>query len=328
MLVRKKKLYIVLLIGILIFGSYLIFSNNKVPTLPLRVGISPWPGYETLFLARSLGYIENSSIRLVELPSASEVMHGIRNETLEMATLTLDEAVVLLATGVKLSVVAIMGVSSGGGALLAQSQYPSLQDLKGKRIGVESTADGTIVLDAALEKTELELPDFTLVFLTKKKLIQAFIEKKIDAIVTFEPFKSDLISQGAVSLFDSSQIPGRLVSVLVVRSSILETQTSNICLLVKAQIQALAYFKTHSRKASKLMAPRLQLEADYFLKSYKGIILPDLLENRKLLSPSETSLYTSAKQLIDLMLDYDFLKNSPDLNYFLDNRCVEGNNIE
>lgn len=146
MLSRTNKFYIILLIAILSFSGYLFFSNNTVPTLPLRAGISPWPGYETLFLARSLGYLESSSIRLVELPSATEVMQALRNESLEIATLTLDETVTMLASGVKLKVVAVMGISSGTDALLAQPQYQSLQDLKGKRIGVENTAAGATVL--------------------------------------------------------------------------------------------------------------------------------------------------------------------------------------
>ncbi len=328
MLSRTNKLYIILLIAILSFSGYLFFSNNTVPTLPLRTGISPWPGYETLFLARSLGYLENSSIRLVELPSATEVMHAFRNEALEIATLTLDETVTLLSMGVKLKVVAVMGISSGTDALLAQPQYQSLQDLKGKRIGVENTAVGSTVLESALEKAGMNLSDFVLVSLTKNKHSQAYTEKKIDAVVTFEPVKSDLISQGALSLFDSSLAPGRIVNVLVVRPSILEAQTGTICSLVKAQIKALSYFKTHFRKSARLMAPRLQLDPEYFLKSFQGIILPDFLENRKLLSPSDASLVASAKQLVELMLNYGFLKERLGIESFIDNRCVEGKNFE
>ncbi|MCF6202783.1 MAG: ABC transporter substrate-binding protein [Methylococcaceae bacterium] len=328
MLSRTNKLYIILLIAILSFSGCLFVFNSTVPTLPLRIGISPWPGYETLFLARNLGYLENSSIRLVELPSAIEVMHALRNESLEVATLTLDETVTLLASGVKLKIVAVMGISSGVDALLAQPQYQSLQDLKGKRIGVENTAVGATVLESALEKAGMNLSEFVRVSLTKNKHSQAYTEKKIDAVITSEPVKSDLISQGALSLFDSSLAPGRIVNVLIARSSILDAQTSTICSLVKAQIKALSYFKTYSRKSAKMMASRLQIDPEYFLKSFQGIILPDFLENRKLLNPSDISLYTSAKQLVELMLDYGFLKKRPNIGNFIDNRCVKGKNFE
>lgn len=174
----------------------------------------------------------------------------------------------------------------------------------------------------------MNLSAFVLVSLTKKQHRQAYTENKIDAVVTYEPVKSDLISQGAVSLFDSSLVPGRIVNVLVVRPSILEAQTRTVCSLVKAQIKALSYFKTHARKSAKLMASRLQLNPEYFLKGFQGIILPGLLENRKLLSPLDTDLYTSVKQLVELMLDYGFLKKRPKIGRFIDNRCVEGKNFE
>jgi len=47
----------------------------------------------------------------------------------------------------------------------------------------------------------------------------AFKKRQVDAIVTFEPVKSELLSSGANILFDSHQIPGRIVDVLVVRKN-------------------------------------------------------------------------------------------------------------
>lgn len=322
------KLYIPLSIGILCVLGFLAIFNSSTSTLALRVGINQWPGYETLFLARSLGYIEDSSIKLVELPSATEVMHALRNDTLEIAALTLDETLALLSTGVDLSIVAVMDISSGADAIMAQPKYTSLQSLKGKRIGVESTAVGAVVLDGALEQTGMQLSDFTLVPLPVNKHTEAYTSKKVEAVVTFEPVKTHLLSQGAVSLFDSSQIPGRIVDVLVVRSSLLETHTKTICSLVTAQFQALKYFRNYPKEAVQLMSPRLHISPRDLLKSYQGLSLPDLVTNRKFLSQSKVSLQVAAKQLANLMFDHGLIKNIPNINHLIDSRCIEGRNVE
>lgn len=325
---RIKKLYIILSIGIFSFIGYVCMVNFSVPTKKLRVGISPWPGYEILFLARSRGYINDSSIRLIELSSATDVIQAIRNDALDAATLTLDETLTLLASGVDLTIVAVMDISSGADAILAQPKYKSLLNLKGKDIGVEITAVGAIVLDGALEQVGMQASDFTIVPLPINKHVQAYAEKKVDAIVTFEPVKTYLLSQGAVSLFDSSQIPGRIIDVLVVRSSILKKNINTVCSMVKAQFQALEYFQSQPEKASQMMAPRLQMSAQNFLKSYRDISLIDQLENRKLLVKSDSSLHVFSKQLSGLMLDHKLLNRTPNISSLIDSRCVEENYLE
>lgn len=320
-----KKSYIFLLLTLL---GLLVFFNSSSPTLALRVGISPWPGYETLFLARGLGYIDKPSIKLVELSSATEVMHALRNDSLEVATLTLDEVLELLSTGVELTIVAVMNVSIGADAVLAQPEYKSLHDLKGKRIGVESTAIGAVILDGAMQQAEMQLSDFTLVPLAINKYVPAFAQNKIEAVVTFEPIKSFLVSQGAVTLYDSSQIPGRIVNVLVVRSSILEKHSDTICSLVEAQLQAREYFYNSPKEAAQKMVSRLHIPTNLFLKNYQGLSLPGLAMNWQLLSQGELSLQKNAKELSELMLDRRLIKYKPNLSHLVDDRCIVGENVE
>jgi NitT/TauT family transport system substrate-binding protein len=85
---------------------------------PLRVGANVWPGYESLYLARDLGYYDNSSIQLVDYPSATEVSRALRNGHLEVAALTLDETLALAETNPDIRVVLVTDVSAGEMPLL------------------------------------------------------------------------------------------------------------------------------------------------------------------------------------------------------------------
>ena len=89
-------------------------------TPPLRVAFNQWPGYGSLLLARERGWLDERRIRLVEMPSAVEVIHGIRNGTIEAGLLTLDETLSLVSEGVDLRVLLVMDISFGGDALLAR----------------------------------------------------------------------------------------------------------------------------------------------------------------------------------------------------------------
>lgn len=122
--------------------ALLLLSCGPAPEPLLRIGTNTWPGYEPLYLARSLGYYEGSPITLVELTSASEVIHALRSGTLEGAALTLDEVLTLLDDGFDLKVVLVMDFSNGGDVLLAKPGIDSTADLRGKRIAVEYTAVG------------------------------------------------------------------------------------------------------------------------------------------------------------------------------------------
>ncbi len=123
---------------------------ERGPAPPLRVGSNVWPGYETLYLARSLGIFASTPIKLVELPSVTEVTHAFRNGGLEVAALTLDEALALLQQDTSLRVILVVDVSNGGDAVLARPEITSLAQLKNRRIGVENSAVGAIMLDGLL----------------------------------------------------------------------------------------------------------------------------------------------------------------------------------
>ncbi len=135
---------------------------QPVEEAPLRIASNTWPGYEPLYLARSLGYYDDTQVNLVEMTSASEVIHALRNHTIEGAALTLDEVLTVMEDDYKLSVILIMDFSNGGDVLLSKPEITSLAQLKGKNIAVEYTAVGAILLNGALSSAQLTAKDVTI----------------------------------------------------------------------------------------------------------------------------------------------------------------------
>lgn len=277
------------------------------PTPVLRVGTNVWPGYEPLYLARHLGYF-NSAVRLVEYSSATQVISAYRNGAIEAAALTLDEVLLLAQHGQDPRVVLVMDVSHGGDAILGRAELRSVSDIKGRRVGVEDTALGAYVLSRALQMNGLTWADVLIVPMQVDEHERAFEEGRVDAVVTFEPARSKILMAGARELFDSAQIPGEIMDVLVVRRDLPDRNRREIDMLLRGWFRAVDYLKQYPREASTLSAKRLQIGPDQVLVSYQGLRFPDLAENRALLAGRPPQLIPAIQHLTTFMVEQKLLQ--------------------
>ena len=150
--VFKHNLKQILLSLLAVFVAIALTNCTPKTNTPLRIGSNLWTGYETLYLARDLGYYNDKPIRLVDYPSGTEEVRAYRNKEIEGAGLSIDQALVLAATQENIRIIAIMDVSNGGDVILGKPEFTDMKALKGKRVGVESTALGAFFIARALEK--------------------------------------------------------------------------------------------------------------------------------------------------------------------------------
>ena len=291
--------------------------------LPLRVGTNIWPGYENLYLARSLGYYKNSPTRLVEYPSSLEVLRAWRNAELEVAALTLDEVFSLAETQPDIRVVLVTDVSNGADVILAKREIHSLQALKGRRVGVEAEALGSFVLTRALEGVGMSPEDVQVISLEVSEHERAFRQGTVDAVVTFEPVRSNLLAAGARLLFDSTKIPGEIVDVLAVHQDLLTTRAASLQALVDNWFRALDYLQKRPQDAARRIAPRTGITPQQFLKSLEGLRIPDIQENQKLLGKTHASLLNRARRLAKVMLEKKLLHTAVNPALLIDDRLVK-----
>lgn len=289
-----------------------ITACTQAPEPALRIGTNTWPGYEPLYLARSLGYYKKTQVNLIEMTSASEVIHALRSGTLEGATLTLDEALTLLADGIELKIILVMDFSNGGDVLLAKPSIETLSNLRGKRIAVEYTAVGAILLDAALATAGLTVSDIEVVSCLLDNHINCYNSN--DAVVTFDPVRTKLLTQGAKLLFDSSKIAGRIVDILVVHDKTIQTHTHSLENLLAGYFKARKYLATQPDDAAEHMALRQDIAAAEVLASYDGLKLPSLEENHSLLKGTDPKLQSTAENLVEYMLARQLLRKKLNVN--------------
>ena len=121
----------------------------------MAVGIHPWPGYEPLLLAQAFGWLPEG-VRLREGQTAGDSVAALQTGEVDAATLTLDEALSVRASGVALTVVLVFDSSVGADMVMARPSIRALADIAGRRVAVERGAVGEVVLQKLLEAAGLD----------------------------------------------------------------------------------------------------------------------------------------------------------------------------
>jgi NitT/TauT family transport system substrate-binding protein len=301
-----------------IAAPLLVACSKPVPVM--RVGCIVFPGYELMFLAREKGLLNSREVRLIELRSNTDTLDALASGQLEAAALTLDELMSARADGVDLRVALVFDVSLGADVVMAQSGT-SLANLRGKRIGVEESAMGAVMLSALLQKAGLAVADVQKVDMTLDQTVEVFNKSRLDAIVTAEPWAAMLEKQGAVRLFDSAQIPGRILDVLAVRADAMDLHADAIRHLVSAHLQARKLWTSEPTAAVKHMAQRMQTAPEEVSSAFKGLHLPDLQENRKMLANGGT-VHETSHELMRVMFEAGLLPNMTDAHELAEPRFL------
>lgn len=310
-----------------IFLAIALINCTPQESIPLRIGSNLWPGYETLYLARDLGYYDKTPIRLVDYPSGTEEVRAFRNNEIEGAGLSIDQALTLAATQGNIKIIAIMDISNGGDAILGKPEITDFKALKGKKVGVESTALGAFILARALEENEMKPSDITIVSLELTEHEKAYQEGTVDAVVTFGKPMINLLDNGAKILFDSSKIPGEIVDILAVSTEAIANSPKTIQALVDGRFKALNYFEENPQDAASRMAKRTQITPEKMLKSFDGLHQPNLQDNQKLLDQTDPTFINGVKKLVEVMLENKLLPQSIEPSSIIDSRFVENAKI-
>jgi NitT/TauT family transport system substrate-binding protein len=280
-------------------------AGCRAPEPALRVGSIVFPGYESLFLAREAGLLDEHQVRLIELLANTDTLRALAASQLEAAALTLDELMTARADGVDLRAVLVFDVSDGADVVLAKAPT-TLQTLAGKRVAVEDGAMGAVMLSALLKAARLAPEQIHKVAMTLDRSEALFGTEAVDAVVTAEPWAARLERKGARRIFDSHAMPGRIVDVLAVRADVLEARGPALRHLLAGVFAAQKIMREAPQRAAELIARRLQTPPDEVMALFRGLELPDLARNRAMLARGG-AIDQTAQELQKLMLEAGLL---------------------
>lgn len=268
---------------------------------PVTVGTNIWPGYEPGYIAEDRNLYGGAKVTMRQFRSATEVLRAFRNQSIDVAAVTLDEALMLARSGLAIRVILVADVSNGADAIMARPPIASVKDLAGKRVGVENSALGDYVLGRALQLNQVSDKNIQQVHLTVDETVDVYRRSQVDAVVTFEPFKSELANLGARKIFDSSEIPNEIIDVLVVRSDFAEANPEALKALVSGWLAGAELLNRREPLALAEVASRLELSRGDLGAALRELKLPSVEENRVLLASKSGQVEQAARKMIPML---------------------------
>ncbi|RDH86002.1 MAG: hypothetical protein DIZ80_00580 [endosymbiont of Galathealinum brachiosum] len=305
-----------------LFISYLLLSPGNGT---IHIGLNDWTGYDPLRIAEHKGFFlkHGVNVKVDRFKSAEDEMQAMREGRLQGAGFTLDEAVNLHQSGYPLKAVLVVDFSMGGDMIIGQESIERIDQIKGKRIGFEGTLVGEFLLHRALRNNLIKSSDIELVQVKGEDWISAFSNKKIDALVCYNPDATTLINHNKANLlFSSKDIPYEIIDVLVFEEGFYNKNKKDVINIAKAWFDAV---ELDVDDAAKIVAAEKNITVEEYKRGLTQLIAPGLQQNKKIFKPeSKSNIYKYSQVIIDFMLDRGLINNRVDTDSFFSNEVVEG----
>lgn len=297
-----------------------LFSGCDLKREELKISSHHWIGYETLFLANQFGWFD-STIILNETKNATQSIKDLQNGLSDGAALTLDEVLLARDLGIDLTIVLVFNISAGADVLMVRNDIKTLQDLKSKKIGVESGALGSLMLTKILTKANLDLDDVEVIDLTIDLHEKAFINQEVDCVITYEPIASKIANIGGYKIFDSKEIPDTIFDVLAIKSDILGKNQDIVKKFIHSHFKAQSYLRVNKEDAIYRIAAMQNTNYLDVNRALRGVVIPNLNGNYYYLQENST-FYEAIFYINNIMAKNNLISKQDDLNNIFSNQYL------
>lgn len=132
------------------------------------------------------------------------------------------DALTIPAAGGVDSTALIVGDFSNGNDAVILKEKDQLKDIKGQNVNLVELSVSHYLLARGLESVGLAERDVKVVNTSDADMVAAFTTKDVSAVVTWNPLVSEILAMpDSNKVFDSSQIPGEIIDLMVVNTQVL-----------------------------------------------------------------------------------------------------------
>ncbi len=188
----------------------------------IYVGWMPW-GY-----AKDSGIVDKwaekygITIDVVQFNDYIESINQYTAGAFDGCTMTNMDALTIPAAGGVDSTALVVGDFSNGNDGILLKGNKTLADIKGQNINLVELSVSHYTLARALDSLGMSERDVTVVNTSDADIVAAYTTEDVTSVVTWNPLLSEIMAMPDVSkVFDSSQIPGEIIDMLVVNTDTL-----------------------------------------------------------------------------------------------------------
>lgn len=273
---RKKDLLIIIIALVVVLSLFFIIFEKQQPDKIIKIGYKEHIGYLPLFIAYDNGYFddENLKVETIKFESTDLIVKALVSGDLDaligINTLTAFAAEQASPNKLKIFTGQVYTTEEYADEIIVSkdSELSSIQDLKGKKIGLMPGSGFTEYMKLILEKNNLSEKEVELSQMESRILLQALANKNIDAILALEPLGTMAIEKNigkplVEAPFARYIINPFPIAVGVVRSDFSE---QNFDKLTVATNKAIDFIRENPQEAKKIASKWTNMELETTLK--------------------------------------------------------------
>jgi NitT/TauT family transport system substrate-binding protein len=197
-------------------------KNDFKVAWSIYVGWMPWGYAADNGIVKKWADKYGITIEVTQFNDYVESMNQYTAGAYDAVTLTnMDGLSIPAAGGVDTTAVIIGDFSAGNDAVILKDKT-SLADIKGQPVNLVEFSVSHYLLARALESVGLTERDVNVVNTSDPDMVGAFQTPDVSAMVTWNPMVSEIVAlPGATSVFDSAQIPGEIIDMMVANTQVL-----------------------------------------------------------------------------------------------------------
>ena len=224
---RKTRLCSVLAAGLVAaisLNSHAAPKNDFSVCWTIYAGWMPWEYGKASGIVDKWAKKYDINIDVVQINDYVESINQYSAGQFDGCSMTNMDALTIPAAGGIDSTALIIGdFSNGNDGVVLKGEKKTLGDLKGQNVNLVELSVSHYLLARGLEKAGLSERDLTVVNTSDADLVAAFSTDDVTAVTTWNPLLAEIeATPGVTKVFDSSQIPGEIIDLMVVNSDTLK----------------------------------------------------------------------------------------------------------
>jgi NitT/TauT family transport system substrate-binding protein len=273
----------------------------------IYVGWMPWGYASDHGIVKKWADKYGIKIDVTQFNDYVESMNQYTAGSFDAVTLTnMDGLSIPAAGGVDTTAVIVGDFSNGNDAVILKNK-DKLEDVKGQNVNLVEFSVSHYLLARALESIKLSERDVKVVNTSDADMVAAYETADVTAVVTWNPLVSTILEDPtAKKVFDSSQIPGEIIDLMVANSATLKDNPDFGRALAGIWYETAALMKADSAEA-KSAREAMGKASGTDLKGFESQIMATKLFDK----PADALAFTSSPDLpktMDLVRNFLFAK--------------------
>ncbi|WP_027330021.1 ABC transporter substrate-binding protein [Marinimicrobium agarilyticum] len=223
---------------------------------PMRIATYYWPGMYWIDIARYKGWFEEAGLEVTFIDANQDyygAVAGVVDDRVDTLAVWLFDVMQMSQEGAEVVMVLATDESRGSESLVGSSAINTVEQLRGKRIGVPEETALVYALDVMLSRFGMGVEDVTLVDMDAEESAERLSAGDVDAVMTWEPYATAAAKNGN-PLYDTAQTPGLISAGMIFRREFIKERPEDINRLLQVWWRATTFIHSHPEAAFEIVA--------------------------------------------------------------------------